>query len=729
MLVRRIRSSELPSLRTLLKRDDLWPDLAAHVRNHPDWLQRALKDLQGERLVVFGVFTPIPDWMAGGFEATLVACLFLKTTPFQESAELKGLAVAGTLLGEGLLLDDMARQRLVQSVASRLVEKAIRHCQVREIPKLEIELPQEESPLLTLFLTLAFRVVAIRQKYLPGKLVCVLERRLGTVYAADPFDHYKVGRWFLRAILDCHIESHSVHDGFMVLYFRAASPHPDLRTSSWRGTRHPLTGALVVLQEGDCDPEDLKRLCRTILSPTSVHVRYALLTCDDPSARRTLERKGIATFELPDLVRLGGGASSSLAVPFGRTDIGGVATVLEYETVREYSAHASFVYYLLSGVGTAVEVASDGPTPLLAIFCPDFRDNTGGPPRPAIVGYAEIRELASQPYSKVKNRFRGVPSALSTADLRFYRAHGDAEQLVALKCDRIRLFATPLPIPDVPSGGASGAEVPAEEWRYLHNELVANLTSAAYFSRLVADYLKLLPEVTTPSTDVGPSFTWIPGDTDEVEQALFRSPDIVLSLEYLHGAVRTAGATCKVLVSETAGVGSGVLVSPSAVLTCCHVVSSGGTAPTQGEITLRFQGLEGHLVTVSGRVSRADALRDLALVEIEDGSLLRSRGVQPVKVCAGVPVRGDDITVIHHPFGESLKVSMSRGGVVNVNAVEHSLHYLTGTAAGSSGGPCFDKEWRLVGIHRAERAGATGRRAVGVLASGFQDLLTDGGEG
>jgi len=67
-----------------------------------------------------------------------------------------------------------------------------------------------------------------------------------------------------------------------------------------------------------------------------------------------------------------------------------------------------------------------------------------------------------------------------------------------------------------------------------------------------------------------------------------------------------------------------------------------------------------------------------------------------------------------------MKLVLSVDGVRDIYPDRHVVHYRSRTAGGSSGSPCFDDDWRLVAVHRAERSRPTGSIREGVL---FHDVL------
>jgi S1-C subfamily serine protease len=709
MLIRRIRKSELGILAELLNTPEVWPDYSKHYLNHRFWVQRALEEVKGENRIVFGAFLPSPTRGGTRFENSLAGCIFVKSTPLQDSAELKGLAITSRFFPAD---DPLEGQRA--RVAERLIGKAVRFCQVREVPKLEIEIPQDDHAVLSLFLRLGFRVAAIREKYRHGKFFCVLERTVGDTYAADPFDYTKVGRWLLRAVLPCQIDDTAeLIANFPVLRFHVHAPHVALQSSRFQCKQ--LSGLLAILEEDECTDSDIQRLTTEVLNSEQAFVRYAFVAGQlSDAAQEAFSSANVVSFDLSEIRIMAGGDSSSLAIPFSRDNIGGIITVLEQDSIHQYKRLGTFAYYLLSGIGGKLEVAEDAPL-LLVIYCPDWRANANAEAEAGIVGFAEVTATARRPYDEATDAFEGIPSALAKEDLDFYRTFGDSH-VVALRCEQIRLLSSPIPIPiDEAAETVSGELDGLTEWTYLHRELVENLASAVYLSETAAAFIRLLPEQSDESIPaLGPDFEWKDDrDAEELQRLLRRNP-MTFDMVFLQKAVENARSVCFVDVPGAGG--SGVLVAPDLVLTCRHVLYSGNSPQSiaLGEVKVRFRpNFTAHFTEIMADVAKVHPECDAVLLRLRDS--LIDASVRPVVLSKVLPPADDDLSVLHYPLGGDLKLTWSAGGVVKTLAAQRALQYVTDTAGGSSGGPCFNSDWELVGIHRAEKSRSFGRCGEGVL--------------
>jgi S1-C subfamily serine protease len=76
---------------------------------------------------------------------------------------------------------------------------------------------------------------------------------------------------------------------------------------------------------------------------------------------------------------------------------------------------------------------------------------------------------------------------------------------------------------------------------------------------------------------------------------------------------------------------------------------------------------------------------------------------EPIELAEGLPaaIDGAYVTVIGHPAGGKLSISIRGNDLLEYDAGETRMHYLAPTEPGSSGSPVFDHDWRLVGVHRA----------------------------
>ena len=428
-LFRRLRKSDEEALKDLCDADTRWRQ---YYRDHQAWLKRALEDLRGTGRAAFGCFSAVPS-SAGGFLSHLDACIFLKVSEFDNSAELKNLVFRNDGTTNKLSEQSM-------SAAVRLIEKTARYCETRDISKLEIELPQSEHTLISLFLHQGFRVAALRERYYPGQSVCILEKKVGGAYYADPFESVQLGKWLLRAILPCKVMEPKPFwfkdgDGVPYLPFEIFPTHPAFSNINPVGFEKRLQGWMMLLDEPDlCTEPQINEIAQSEIRHDG-DLHYVLAHALSLQSRTLLKQSGISCFTLDEVKIIAGGERSSLSIPLQRSAVGGILTVLEQERVHQYAEYNSeFVYYLLSGIGGAIP-EHERANSLLAVYCPSWSDRKSG-----IVAIADIHQIAKSSFEEAFNLYKDIPKALTKGDLEYYRTRNDKDRIYVLKCSKLHLL-------------------------------------------------------------------------------------------------------------------------------------------------------------------------------------------------------------------------------------------------------------------------------------------------
>lgn len=223
-------------------------------------------------------------------------------------------------------------------------------------------------------------------------------------------------------------------------------------------------------------------------------------------------------------------------------------------------------------------------------------------------------------------------------------------------------------------------------------------------------------------------------------------------MPWMEQMLRQMRRVCRIEVDGIARA-TGFLVGPDVVMTNHHVLSSLITEQGSGaRIGCLFEywstagkpGSEGTRVTArepwtdwhvassppSGNESAGATLDQLDFVLVR---LARRFGEEPVvpsgarrgwiyvpKIEANL-APGTPVVILQHPAREPMKVAFDTKGVIEVNSARTRVRYLTNTAEGASGSPCFDLKWGLVALHHY---GVTGEYNQGIPISTIRARLS-----
>ena len=244
------------------------------------------------------------------------------------------------------------------------------------------------------------------------------------------------------------------------------------------------------------------------------------------------------------------------------------------------------------------------------------------------------------------------------------------------------------------------------------------------------------------SSSQGPVFDWR-GPTDERElEGLLRPQRDVTSYDmaFIQKASQPASAVCRVELPNEEAIGTGFLVAKDLLLTNYHVIAPYENSDPYAlleQITLRF----GYLTLESGQgaVGKVFSLApnpllrfqtvkqglDYALLKIEDG-IFSVPELQPIGLCPNCLLRRDmNIHMLQHPEGQTLRVTFSNNGITGVYEQDGLIQYVSDTALGSSGSPCFNDNWELVAIHHAQMSAPFGVKCEGILFEAIYRDISD----
>ena len=467
VLIRRVRRSEQSELKNLCSSDKRWIRYF-EPRLHELWVEKALNDIKSDDRVVLGAFD---TYLTEGEAHTtrLVGCIFLKLSSFENAIEFKNLILPTV---------DLVLTPEATIVAQQLIKRAILFCEVRGIQKIEIELPQEEHEIISLFLKQQFKVVALRERYSFGNLVCTLERTIGAAYRGDPFDKIKFALWLLNCFVSCDVTNPVVENNEIFIPFIIRNNKKIFSKDTTLDHEKRLRGLFWII----ADDEDNKK-ARMVLEKFKEEPVITLVLCDqlNTEVKTEYNSKGITYFESNDALSIAGGELSSLSIPIHISEVGGVITVLEQDQIEEYAKKASLTYYLLSGLHHGLTLSDDDNDDnglFLAVYCPNW-NNEG----PGIVGLSKIENIQRPPLRDLLKQ--GVPSdsVLNESDLSFYKTYSEDERIARLRCSQIKIFPKPLRI--------SNGWVSSQNIReYLTREISENSCNTAYLDEKSVDALR-----------------------------------------------------------------------------------------------------------------------------------------------------------------------------------------------------------------------------------------------
>jgi endonuclease G, mitochondrial len=207
----------------------------------------------------------------------------------------------------------------------------------------------------------------------------------------------------------------------------------------------------------------------------------------------------------------------------------------------------------------------------------------------------------------------------------------------------------------------------------------------------------------------------------------------------LQRGLELAGSVCKITFVDRSPKesGTGVLIAPGLVLTNYHVFSMEPDADLNAIApSARFE--FGYISSRFGERNRSPVLQakeqavvafspinqlDYVLVRLDMGEDL---AIEPVPLDPGVRLTPKSpLNILQHPDGDQMKVSLSNDGVVKLNASRGLVLYVNQTECGSSGSPCFDRDWNLVALHHKELATSFGSIREGILFSAiYKQILS-----
>ena len=221
-------------------------------------------------------------------------------------------------------------------------------------------------------------------------------------------------------------------------------------------------------------------------------------------------------------------------------------------------------------------------------------------------------------------------------------------------------------------------------------------------------------------------------DALELQSYAADEPD-THDIGFLRRAVERASSVCRIDLLEPDGIkpsGTGVLINPTMVLTNYHVLTKAGEdglktrahdavlcfAEISGESGKSSAGLPFRTVSDQPVVSFSpiDQL-DYVLLRVDEEILQHTDQIKPAPVTDELPEPKMRLSILHHPLGQSMQLTMTNNGVVSVLPDQGLVRYITRTERGSSGSPCFNNSWAIIALHHGEQVFSYGRAGEGVI--------------
>ncbi|WP_208990199.1 trypsin-like serine peptidase [Pseudovibrio brasiliensis] len=205
--------------------------------------------------------------------------------------------------------------------------------------------------------------------------------------------------------------------------------------------------------------------------------------------------------------------------------------------------------------------------------------------------------------------------------------------------------------------------------------------------------------------------TLIPEEDNTAFERIMGVSDI-FPINYLSRGVAAARAVCKVQLYRggriPAGAGSGFLVGPNLLLTNNHVIRSRNSAALAKAI-FRYEMSEDFSLDRTVEFSITDELfftspsnqLDFSFVSVEGNNkgkvALSDFGFLKLLPQSGKAVKGEPVSIIHHPNGGLKSLSLRNSSILSAH--EQFITYSSDTLPGSSGAPVLNDQWLPVALH------------------------------
>jgi V8-like Glu-specific endopeptidase len=283
----------------------------------------------------------------------------------------------------------------------------------------------------------------------------------------------------------------------------------------------------------------------------------------------------------------------------------------------------------------------------------------------------------------------------------------------------------------IPRGKISRLIIAAYETNSDNPELKQFYESMVIKKRFIVDSV-------TKKPDFGPDINWR-GETDEIQlQSWLQPQPDYWDVGFLKGAIAQSSSVCRIEITSRDIMATGVLITANKVLTNYHVLKYRDEDNLENNALnaiLKFGCLTSdNGVETQGKSFQLDRENpilcfsktedlDYVLLQVE-AKITQATDIKPARWDSHkLPLERMGISVLQHPEGDSMKLSISQDGIIGVYQNSGLVQYVNKTAVGSSGSPCFDENWYLVALHHAQKAKTFGSIREGILfASIYQEI-------
>ena len=227
---------------------------------------------------------------------------------------------------------------------------------------------------------------------------------------------------------------------------------------------------------------------------------------------------------------------------------------------------------------------------------------------------------------------------------------------------------------------------------------------------------------------------------DELERRLREEVPYVDPVRWRAEWERAEACICLITLRSRDGrsmQGTGCLIAADRVLTAAHVMApilephNAGVDVDRAEVRFHFdyRNVSEDSPPDSGVVyglHRQEPLVAAGQAGELDFAVMRLDGAAGEEPIGGAPRRGwidlprerpayrrdGPLLILQHPLGDAIKLAIETHSIVGLNDAGTRLRHRTNTDGGSSGAPCFDIHWNLIGIHRGALSGQPHNEAV-----------------